>query len=224
MWVPQELPKEQAREIESLVTCWRRGQEKAAVFIEAAKEAILTWQAIPQPTEPATDIRDRAASLRESAGGLNRVLSGASPDFISALQAEIRERLANGISPERFVMLEGWQCLSAHLNGMNRPESPALLRAQEILDPLQEILSLVSEAAGELEADTAPKPGRSVDQELWLIDQLVKAHQAAFGRMPGKSADSPFLLFWEGLKPILGTESSYQVVINQVRALDPLQD
>jgi len=38
--------------------------------------------------------------------------------------------------------------------------------------------------------------------------------------MPGKSADSPFLRFWEGLKPTLGTEASYEAVINQIRELE----
>jgi|GEM_PF-1329749 hypothetical protein len=219
-WVPDELPRDQARQIESLASCWRRNQTKAASFIESAKGAILTWQSLPAPSEPATETRDRASELKRSASNLNQVLSGAGPDFLSDIQAQVRGNLATGIAPARFSTLEAWQHLSAHYNGLNRLEPPVMLRIPEILDPLQDILSLISEAADGLEADITPKPGRNIDHELWLIDRLIQAHYKAFGRMPGKSADSPFLRFWEGLKPTLGTEASYEAVINQIRELE----
>ncbi|KXS53947.1 MAG: hypothetical protein AWU57_1659 [Marinobacter sp. T13-3] len=219
-WVAQELLKEKARQIDALATYWKRDQAKAAAFIESAKRAILTWQSLPTPAESAIDIRDRASSLKTAANDLNRVLSGASPDFIAILQAHVRDHLSDGLSPAQFSMLEAWQHLSAHHNGLNHSESPELLRIPDILDPLQEVLSLIYEAAGGLEADVNPRPGRNVDHELWLIVELVKAYRDTFGRMPGKSADSPFVLFWDSLKPIIGAKSSYQVVINQVRQLE----
>jgi len=219
-WVAKELSEQECRQIEALATCWKRERHKAATFIESAKRAILTWQAMPKLSETAVDIRDRAAALKAAANDLNQVLSGASPDFLSALQANVRDRLLNVLSPARHSALEAWQHLSAYHNGLSHPEPPQGLRIPDILDPLQELLSLVSEAAGGLESDSNPRPGRSIDHELWLIDQLIKSYRAAFDRMPGKSADSPFLSFWEGLKPIIGAEASYQAVIEQIRQLE----
>lgn len=205
MWVPRELPREQARQIESLASCWKRGREKAMAFVETAKGAILTWQSMPWPSEPATDIRDRAGRLKESASDLEQVLSGAGADFRSALHARLQEQRATGISPEQVDTLDEWRQVSTHDN---------------VLDPLQSLLSLISEVAGNLESDVTPAPGRNIDHELWLIDQLIHAHLKAFEHLPGKSADSPFLLFWEGLKPVIGVEASYQAVIKQVRQIE----
>jgi len=42
----RRAPRDQARQIESLASCWRRNQTKAASFIESAKGAILTWQSL----------------------------------------------------------------------------------------------------------------------------------------------------------------------------------
>ena len=219
-WAAQELPEHEARQIEALVTCWKQDRHKAAAFIESAKRVILTWQTMPKPSEAATDIRDRATSLKAAANDLNRMLAGAGPDFLTLLQANVRDRLLNGFSPARYSALEAWQYQSAYHNGLNHPEPPQGLRIPDIIDPLQELLSLVSEAAGGLESDSNPRPGRSIDHELWLIDQLIKSYRAVFDRMPGKSANSPFLSFWEGLKPIIGAEASYQAVIEQIRQLE----
>ena len=220
--MPGKLPQNIIDEIDSLLSCWKRDRQKAMAFIESAQRPILVWLSLPKASKPATETRDRAQALKEAASSLRHVLEAAEreQEFMLSLQAEVRSRTATAIPGDVYDLLEGWQGLTAHHNVMSMPEWPLAFDVRDALDPLKGMLSLVADAAGGLEASIEPKPGRSVDHELQLIAQLVMRYREAFGKMPGKSSESPLMLFWEGLRPIIGTAASYREVIKQINKLE----
>lgn len=221
-WVARELPPATEQQIDSLLSCWKRDRELAVAFIESAKKAVLTWLSLPKASEPVTEVRDRASELKQAAAHLERTLKAAEREqsFMLGIQAEIRERTATAMTGHIYDLLEGWQAISAHHNGTPAPGTPDGFDVREIITPLTGVLNLIADAAGGLADSIEPKPGPNTDHEKYLISQLVARYREVFGKMPGKSAESPLMQFWEGIRPIIGTVASHRVVLEHIRQLE----